>query len=201
MTNPPANRQAIGRTFFRTCSTYFDDADVRIRRGTSTLDAHLLNPLALSLEKLLLRLRREQSVLSLHKAPLNLDDHGVYYKLQIPETYEFQVRADGTFMPPTVRVYTAEERWRLATEYDDMLPVPSGISLGGDAIPCSSFFIFNEEGNGFQQEFRPGDVVFPNHLYLQVEGPDAGEHRIEIPIQGCTAPKVVSLVRRPPPAA
>src|SRR3954452_23237111 len=70
---------------------YFDDYDQRERRGTSTLDAQLLNPLARQLEDLQMRIRREYSVLNMRGVPLNLDNRGTYYKVQVQDTYNFGV--------------------------------------------------------------------------------------------------------------
>src|SRR3954447_9925413 len=172
---------------------YFDDYDQRIRRGTSTIDAQLLNPFARHLEELQMRLKREYSVLDLRRAPLNIDNQGTYYKVQIPETYVFDATADGSLVPPTIRVFTAEQRWTIAREYDDILPVPAGLEISGDSIQCPTLFVHDAEGNGLEQEYYLGSINFPNYLYLTLEGLDANEHFVEVLIEGYTAPRTISL--------
>ena len=103
-----------------------------MRRGASTLDAQLLNPLALRLEEIQLRLKREQGVADINNVPLNIDNQGTYYKLQIPDTYEFQADSEGNLIAPGVRAFTAEQRWKILSAYDDTLTVGSAIALAGE---------------------------------------------------------------------
>ena len=172
---------------------YFDDADRRVREPRFSLDAQLLNPLANSIEKLEMRLDREQAVTDVMNCPINVDNFGTYFKLQVPDTYEFTAGADGVLQPPAIRVFTAEKRWKSITAYDDMLPVPSKIEVGGDPIACNSLVVYSLDGNSLKQEDSIGKISFPNYLHLKIDNLGDADQVVEVVLEGKTFPTVVSL--------
>jgi hypothetical protein len=177
---------------------YFDDADVRVRESRNSLDAQLLGPLASALESVQMRLGREQASTDPRNCPLNIDNFGIYHKLQVPDTYEFAAAADGSILPPNIRVFTDEKRWKIIQQYDDFLPVPSGLEIAGDPVPCRSLFIYELDGDGgLRQESNLGTLAFPNRLYLRIENLGEGDTEVKIQIEGRIYPTTISLTDQP----
>ena len=172
---------------------YFDDADVRVRESQNSLDAQLLAPLADALEDTRLRLVREQSATDIANVPLNIDNFGSYYKVQIADTYEFSADANGTLLPPTIRVFTKEKRWKFITPYDDFVPVPSGAEVAGEPIACPTLFVFRLDGNGYKQESSIGPISFPNQLFLRIENLGDNGNEVRVQFQGRKYPTPISL--------
>jgi hypothetical protein len=63
---------------------YFDETDVRTREIPWTIEAQLLNAAACAIEESDLRISREIRSTQLGRAPLNLDNRGVWRRIQIP---------------------------------------------------------------------------------------------------------------------
>src|SRR3569833_3380919 len=61
-------------------TNYFDEKDVRVRRGRYTVDAQLLNAAARGIEMAGLRINREIGAATLHSVPSNIDHGGWYWK-------------------------------------------------------------------------------------------------------------------------
>src|ERR1035441_10631606 len=74
---------------------YFDETDARVRETANTLDAQLLNTAAVSLEAHQLRVQREVDGRFLATCPLNLDNLGIYYRVQIPVNFLLSTDANG----------------------------------------------------------------------------------------------------------
>lgn len=78
---------------------YFPDTDLRVRNLKYSLDAQLLNPVALGMEDHLRRFDREVRSRSF-QAPLNIDNRGVYYKCLVPPSFSLGLTADGVLAAP-----------------------------------------------------------------------------------------------------
>lgn len=176
---------------------YFDDADARVRQNRNSLDAQLLGPLASALESIQMRLNREQASTDPRNCPLNIDNFGIYHKLQVPDTYEFAAAADGSILPPSIRAFTAEKRWKMLSQYDDFLPVPSGVQIAGDPVPCRSLIVYELAGDGLKQESMVGKLAFPNRLYLRIDNLGQGDVEVKVQIEGKTYPTTISLAGQP----
>lgn len=176
---------------------YFDDADVRVRESRNSLDAQLLGPLASALESIQMRLAREQASTDPRNCPLNVDNFGVYHKIQIPDTYEFAAAANGSLLPPSIRAFTAEKRWKILSEYNDFLPTPSAVEIAGDPVPCRSLFVYELDGDGLKQESALGKLAFPNRLYLRIANLGEGDVEVKVQIEGKVFPTTISLTGQP----
>src|SRR3569833_398738 len=98
---------------------YFDEKDVRVRRGRYSIDAQLLNAAAQQIEMSGLRISREIGAATLHSVPANIDHGGWYWKQRLPDVIDLEA--------PTHTVEgTIEGVVYEFVQYDDQLPVPVG---------------------------------------------------------------------------
>ena len=117
---------------------YFDDTDVRVRETANTLDAQLLNTAALSLEEHQLRVQREIGGRFLATCPVNLDNHGVYYRAQIPVRFPLTSSSDGELLPPSMVTGTLGDSQISLSPFTDTMMTPAAIEHAGVSIPLAN---------------------------------------------------------------
>lgn len=160
---------------------YFDDADPRVRENPNTVDAQLLNVLAMQMEEQQRRIRWHNDAAYVGTCPLNLDNRGVWNKLIVPSSA-------GNFKSVRGRL---NGDWLVLHEYDDILPVPSRVEVDEAvaSLPLADPVAFKMDGNGFIQSAAPGVLAFPNYLHLQVAGLGEYMDGVDVLITGYTYPE------------
>jgi hypothetical protein len=179
---------------------YFPDTDERVRSLKYSLDAQLLNPMALGMEGHQRRVTREVRARSF-AAPLNLDNRGVYYKCYVPPSLNLAITPDGRATPPQTVIGQLPGLSEYVTlqPYDDTLPVPTRIEFDSSLgpVPLSSPLIFAADGTDYPQTLTPGPLAFPNRVSLVLSGlPDAAG-AVEVTLRG--APWPSPLLGNPAP--
>jgi hypothetical protein len=165
---------------------YFDENDTRVREIPYTIDAQLLNTVALSLDDLELRVKREISSRALRTTPVHIDNRGVYFGAKVPNT--FVLPAEGS--PDPLIEGNTGSGWVALTEYDDLLPVPAGIVRDPAVAPIAltNPVILDISGAGGVQIVAPGVLPLGNILTFWLDGMTTGSV-VEILIEGQKYPQ------------
>ena len=159
---------------------YFPDTDERVRSLRYSLDAQLLNPMALAMEGHQCRVTREVQARSF-EATLNIDNRGVYYKCYVPSSVALGTTVDGNAAPPSVirgRLPGLSQYVQLRA-YDDSLERDTSLQ----PVAVSNPLLFTMTGTGYPQTTTAAPVQFPNTVSLVLSNlPDAarawpGRHR------------------------
>jgi hypothetical protein len=151
---------------------YFDIKDIRVRKQQNTLDALVLNAVAGPLEEHQLRLAREIEGRSLFRCPMNLDNLGVYYRVQIPPSFALNTDASGALLPPASVIGISNGVASALLPFTDLLPVPNGITLdpARAPAPCADPQLASLTFDG---SYGPWTLPIPNRLSFFLNG--AGE--------------------------
>jgi hypothetical protein len=161
---------------------YFDETDTRTREHPWTIEAQLLNSIACSIEESDVRFSREVDSVLRGRTPLNLDNRGVWYRVQLPF---------GGGAPSTVIGRRGEALLEL-NPYDDYMPVPSGIEYDPSrrSTPLQDPGLFSISGNGLPFNSGPLELAIPNCLYFQVEGLGDFNGVVDLLVEGHTHPRM-----------
>jgi len=138
-----------------------------------------MNAIACSSEENAVRISREINARKLRRAPLNLDNRGLWYQVQVPPTAS----------PTPVQGVLGETTIQL-TEFDDFLPIPTRISPDPNrtSMPADSLTLWSIAGTGFPVQSGPLVLAIPNKLYFWVEGIGDSSLMIEVQIDGYQHP-------------
>ncbi len=168
---------------------YFDSEESRIRQARHTLDHQLLNTVAQSLEKSITKQEREVLSSRPLNVPVNLDNRGVYYKVQVPEAVTF-TKVEGM----------KGASWIQLQQYDDMLPVPSFVRYDSSrkrlSLPPGESILATAEGQGSDDVdlvLGPFELVHPNNLIIEVSGEPVSSLALDIHVEGSSYPAPVWL--------
>lgn len=160
---------------------YFDEKDVRTREMPWTLEAQLLNAAACSLEESQVRVGREIDARFRDRVPLNIDNGGNWYRVQLPAGVASVSKVEGK----------RDGFWRELPVYDDLLPVPAGIEFDGrrTAVRLADPVLFTFIGTGLPQVVSGFPMPVPNRLHFWLEGADEGYVPATVVIEGCSHPR------------
>lgn len=154
---------------------YFDETDSRSRANPNSLEAQILNMIAVEMEDLNLRASREIS-LTLQTVPTNIDNGGVYWSSTLPN--QLQTVSSVTALKGTTQY--------ILQAYDDTLPVPSRVEIDPTrTIPISNVILFSVMGIGDDlsqtygtQHIYPGTLPIPDKLTVWVD--QIGKNQVSI---------------------
>jgi len=172
-------------------TNYFDEKDVRVRRGRYTIDAQILNASAREIEMSGLRLAREIGATTLHSCPANIDHNGWYWKQRLP------AGVDLTATSHTVVVTSPSGVAVNFIPYDDQLPVPVGVQLDSAMVPVpmTTPLLFETYGIGdpvaqswSAQRLGPFTPAMPNRIHFWMDGPGYFGLGVAVRIIGQKAP-------------
>jgi hypothetical protein len=176
---------------------YLDATDVRSRENPTSLEAQLLNMAAVELDDLSIRVGRELSQ-SLQSVPLNIDNGGVYYSGQVPNSL---ITSDNLPTFTNVIGKTGSTSVTL-TPYDDTLPVPARVELG-ESVPLTDPILFTAIGTGDPQaqvytvqSVTPGDLPIPNRLTFWVDQIGLNGMSLTLTIIGEIVPRPAWIAER-----
>ena len=169
---------------------YFDNHDRRVREGGISVDAQLLDSVAVSLDDLELKLNRELSGMTPKGIALNLDNGGLYWSARFPQGWT----------PSSTPVITGVLNGATLTlaPYDDTLPVPSRIlsDPSRSAFPLASPVLFAFAGTkdpttkSLQvQHASPGTLPCPNKLTLWLSNLPLDSVLLNVHIEGQRYPQ------------
>ena len=113
----------------------FDPKDIRVANQQYTIDAQMLNLAACARESTDMRISREINAGNPFRVALNIDNCGVYYKVDLPTSL---VLSPTTTELSSV-VGTINGSAITITPLDDTLPVPTGVNVDvtRSSIPLS----------------------------------------------------------------
>ena len=175
---------------------YFPDTDERVRSLKYSLDAQLLNPMALGMEGHQRRVAREIQARSFN-APLNIDNRGVYYKCYVPSSVVLGTTADGNAAPPSMisgRLPGLSQYVQLRA-YDDSLPVASRLERDTSLQPVavSDPLLFTMTGTDYPQVLdAEAPIAFPNTISLVLSNLPASAGVVEVILTGMAWPAPVT---------
>ena len=172
---------------------YFDEKDVRVRELPYTIDAQLLNGVAVQLEDVELRVNREIAARTLATTPVHLDNRGVYHAVRVDNSLSL---VENQTTLSTVQGRRAGQ-WVTLTPWDDRLPIPSAYVADDTrvCVPLTNPVLFDVTGSGEAHDHvwdvksvTPDVFPIPNHLTFYVEGLASPTLFLSILIEGETVP-------------
>lgn len=161
---------------------YFDRNDIRVRENPFTIDAQLLNLLAVGVEQIQLKLARESKINL--ESPCNIDNGGVYYGFTSAQPFLTEVSTVTGIINGTQTVFT---------EFDDTLPVPSELSISNNTYQLSNPILMSFIGTGDLINESIGVLPYPEKLNFFVSGIPSTLPNIDVAITGYKYPKPLWL--------
>ena len=169
---------------------YFDETDARVRETANTLDAQLLNAAAVSLEAHQLRVKREIDGRFLATCPLNLDNLGIYYRVQIPVNFLLSTDANGNLQPPASVVGRMGDISVPLFPFEDTLLAPAAVQHEGTPIPLASPKLATILAEDFAvPSITLGRLPIPNQLSFWVQGLQELQGSVILVIEGSPYPQ------------
>ena len=171
---------------------YFDETDTRVRETANTLDAQLLNAAAVSLEAHQLRVRREIDGRFLATCPLNLDNLGVYYRVQIPVSFHLANDAAGNLLPPASVIGKINSEAVPLFPFEDTLLAPAAVQHAGTPIPLASPKLTTILAQDFTVPTWPPSPMAlptPNRLSFWVQGLQELQGSVILVVEGSPHPQ------------
>lgn len=165
---------------------YFDEKDTRVREIPYTIDAQLLNTVALQIDDHERRVQREIASRALRTTPVHIDNSGIYYGAKVPNSFVLPEIGAGD---PLIEGNTGSA-WVTLSPYDDFLPVPAGVSRNSslDVVALSNPLICDLSGNGLVQTVSPGVLPLGNVLTFWLDGMTTGSV-VEVLVSGQRFPQ------------
>lgn len=160
---------------------YFDESDVRTRETPWTIEAQLLNAAACAIDEADVRLSREADSVRPGRVPLNLDNRGVWRRVQVP--YGMQAVSSVTGVRDGHEI--------ALRPYDPFFPVPSGIAGDPDReiVPLADPLLWAFNGNGLPLGSGPLKLAVPNRVWFTIEALDSFDGLITIAVTGHRHPR------------
>lgn len=169
---------------------YFDINDSRVRNAQNSLDAQLLNAAATCMEEHNLRFQRELNARYISTCPLNIDNRGVYYKLQLPPGFVLPTDADGNSLPPQTVIGTKNQVQTTLTLFSDLLPTPNSIEKDPDrnSVSLSSPLMATITADASTPSFS-APLAIPNRLTFWLQDLGTNISTVTIIIEGEPYPR------------
>lgn len=174
-------------------TNYFDEQDTRVRQVRHCLDAQVLNVAAMGLEAAELRLNREIQGRSLHQVPQNLDNRGVYQKLSLPPSLTLPFNGSELLPPARIEGTLPDFTTVTVSPYDDLLPVPSRLSMDflRQPIQVPTGIILSVNNLSSPQEFHPEALPLPGRVGFWLDSLDDYSGTVTVVVDGVLYPQIM----------